>query len=44
MSDKTKEWWKDLGKELEVDIETLQDRLKVDILKCVKLVGESFQS
>jgi len=25
MSDKTKEWWKDLGKELEVDIETLQD-------------------
>jgi len=25
MSDKTKEWWKDLGKELEVDIETLED-------------------
>jgi len=25
MSDETKEWWKDLGKELEVDIETLQD-------------------
>jgi len=25
MSDKTKEWWKDLGKELEVDIESLED-------------------
>ena len=25
MSDETKEWWKDLGKELEVDIETLED-------------------
>jgi len=25
MSDKIKEWWKDLGKELEVDIETLED-------------------
>jgi len=25
MSDETKEWWKDLGKELEVDIEALED-------------------
>jgi len=25
MSDESKEWWKDLGKELEVDIETLED-------------------
>jgi len=25
MSDEIKEWWKDLGKELEVDIETLED-------------------
>ena len=25
MSDETKEWWKDLGKDLEVDIETLED-------------------
>jgi len=25
MSDEAKEWWKDLGKELEVDIETLED-------------------
>jgi len=25
MSDKIKEWWKDLGKELEVDIETLEN-------------------
>jgi len=25
MSDETKEWWKDLGKELEVDIESLED-------------------
>jgi len=25
MSDEVKEWWKDLGKELEVDIETLED-------------------
>jgi len=25
MSDEVKEWWKDLGKELEVDIETLDD-------------------
>ena len=44
MSDETKEWWKDLGKELEVDIETLEDWLKADILKYVKLVEESFQS
>ena len=44
MSDETKEWWKDLGKELEVDIETLEDWLKLRILKYVKLVGKSFQS
>jgi len=25
MSDETKEWWKDLGKDLEVDIEALED-------------------
>jgi len=25
MSDETKEWLKDLGKDLEVDIETLED-------------------
>jgi len=25
MSDKIKEWWKDLGKDLEVDIEALED-------------------
>jgi len=25
MSNETKEWWKDLGKDLEVDIETLED-------------------
>jgi len=25
MSDETKEWWEDLGKDLEVDIETLED-------------------
>jgi len=25
MSDEVKEWWKDLGKDLEVDIETLED-------------------
>jgi len=25
MSDELKEWWKDLGKDLEVDIETLED-------------------
>jgi len=36
--------WKDLGKDLEVDIETLEDWLKPRILKYVKLVGESFQS
>ena len=44
MSDEVKEWWKDLGKELEVDIETLEDWLKLRILKYVKLVGKSFQS
>ena len=44
MSDETKEWWKDLGKELEVDIEALEDWLKPRILKYVKFVGKSFQS
>ena len=44
MSDETKEWWKDLGKELEVDIETLEDWLKLRILKYIKLVEKSFQS
>ena len=43
MSDEAKEWWKDLGKELEVDIETLEDWLKPRILKYVKLVGKSLQ-